>query len=95
VHTGKRRAVGGVDGHSDDSYSFGVTEDGAQNFNCRGAAHTSAVGMIMAAVQAGFADQSHRTRWFSRYYGITPGRYQRRALIGGWAEELLNQPPGG
>jgi AraC-like DNA-binding protein len=30
-----------------------------------------------AAVQAGFADQSHLTRWFSRYYGITPGRYQR------------------
>jgi AraC-like DNA-binding protein len=31
----------------------------------------------VAAVQAGFADQSHLTRWFSRYYGITPGRYQR------------------
>jgi AraC-like DNA-binding protein len=30
-----------------------------------------------AAVQAGFADQSHLTRWFSRYYGITPGGYQR------------------
>jgi AraC-like DNA-binding protein len=30
-----------------------------------------------AAVQAGFADQSHLTRWFSRYYGTTPGRYQR------------------
>jgi AraC-like DNA-binding protein len=27
-------------------------------------------------VRAGFADQSHLTRWFGRYYGITPGRYR-------------------
>jgi AraC-like DNA-binding protein len=33
-----------------------------------------------AAAQAGFADQSHLTRWFSRYYGITPGGYQRAVL---------------
>jgi AraC-like DNA-binding protein len=33
-----------------------------------------------AAVQAGFADQSHLTRWFLRYYGITPGRYRRAVL---------------
>jgi len=33
-----------------------------------------------AAVHAGFADQSHLTRWFSRYYGITPGGYQRAVL---------------
>jgi AraC-like DNA-binding protein len=30
-----------------------------------------------AAVQAGFADQSHLSRWFTRCYGVTPGRYQR------------------
>ncbi|HEV2372447.1 MAG TPA: AraC family transcriptional regulator [Streptosporangiaceae bacterium] len=30
-----------------------------------------------AAAEAGFADQSHLTRWFSRCYGITPGSYQR------------------
>ena len=30
-----------------------------------------------AAVAAGFADQSHLTRWFSRCYGITPGEYRR------------------
>jgi AraC-like DNA-binding protein len=29
-----------------------------------------------AAVQAGFADQSHMTRAFVRQFGITPGRYQ-------------------
>ena len=30
-----------------------------------------------AAAQAGFADQSHLTRWFGRHYGITPAAYQR------------------
>jgi AraC-like DNA-binding protein len=34
--------------HSHETYSFGVTETGAQSFTCRGAAHTSAAGMIMA-----------------------------------------------
>lgn len=34
--------------HSHETYSFGVTEDGAQRFTCRGAAHTSAAGMVMA-----------------------------------------------
>jgi AraC-like DNA-binding protein len=30
-----------------------------------------------AAARTGFADQSHLTRWFTRYYGVTPGIYQR------------------
>lgn len=34
--------------HSHDTYSFGVTEAGAQEFTCRGARHTSAAGMVMA-----------------------------------------------
>ncbi|NBE96906.1 AraC family transcriptional regulator [Nonomuraea sp. KC401] len=34
--------------HSHETYSFGVTETGAQSFTCRGSAHTSAAGMIMA-----------------------------------------------
>jgi AraC-like DNA-binding protein len=34
--------------HSHESYSFGVTDAGAQAFSCRGAAHTSAAGMVMA-----------------------------------------------
>jgi AraC-like DNA-binding protein len=29
-----------------------------------------------AAALAGFADQSHLSRWFLRYYGVTPGSYQ-------------------
>lgn len=28
------------------------------------------------AAETGFADQSHLTRWFGRYYGITPGDYR-------------------
>jgi AraC-like DNA-binding protein len=34
--------------HSHDSYSFGITDAGAQRFRCRGAAHTSGAGMVMA-----------------------------------------------
>ena len=32
-----------------------------------------------AAAQAGFADQAHLTRWFRRYYGVTPGAYRAAA----------------
>jgi AraC-like DNA-binding protein len=32
-----------------------------------------------AAALAGFADQSHLSRWFVRYYGVTPGRFQHAA----------------
>ncbi|NUT46966.1 MAG: AraC family transcriptional regulator [Saccharothrix sp.] len=34
--------------HSHDAYSFGVTEQGAQAFRCRGGAHTSAAGTVLA-----------------------------------------------
>lgn len=34
--------------HSHEAYSFGVTEEGAQAFRCRGWSHTSAAGMVMA-----------------------------------------------
>jgi AraC-like DNA-binding protein len=34
--------------HSHDTYSFGVTETGAQAFTCRGASHVSSAGMVMA-----------------------------------------------
>jgi AraC-like DNA-binding protein len=30
----------------------------------------------VAAAQAGFADQAHLTRWFRRYFGVTPGAYR-------------------
>ncbi|MFB9370660.1 AraC family transcriptional regulator [Kitasatospora albolonga] len=34
--------------HSHDTYSFGITDLGAQSFHCRGANHTSGAGMVMA-----------------------------------------------
>ncbi|MCO6008678.1 AraC family transcriptional regulator [Actinoallomurus purpureus] len=30
-----------------------------------------------AAAEAGFADQAHLTRWFTRTYGVTPAAYRR------------------
>jgi len=36
-----------------------------------------------AAAEAGFADQAHLTRWFRRYYGVTPGAYRAAALADG------------
>jgi AraC-like DNA-binding protein len=43
-----------------------------------------------AAMQAGFSDQSHLTRWFVRCYGITPGGYQRAALRAGPTGDLAS-----
>ena len=33
------------------------------------------------AASTGFADQSHLTRWFGRYFGVTPAAYQRATTI--------------
>jgi AraC-like DNA-binding protein len=34
--------------HSHDTYSFGVTDEGAQAFRCRGGSHLSTAGLVMA-----------------------------------------------
>jgi AraC-like DNA-binding protein len=34
------------------------------------------IGPAAAAAETGFADQAHLTRWFRRYYGVTPGVYR-------------------
>ncbi|WP_236567760.1 MULTISPECIES: AraC family transcriptional regulator [unclassified Nocardiopsis] len=39
------------------------------------------VGLAEVSARVGFADQSHLTRWFCRYYGITPGAF-REAVPG-------------
>ena len=36
---------------------------------------SAGVAPASAAAEAGFADQAHLTRWFRRYYGVTPGAY--------------------
>ena len=38
--------------------------------------------LATAAARSGFADQSHMTRTFRRYYGYTPGAWQRQPLAG-------------
>jgi AraC-like DNA-binding protein len=42
-------------------------------------------GIAEAAIAAGFADQSHLTRWFRRTYGITPRVYQQGGSVPGSA----------
>jgi len=41
----------------------------------------SGVPIADAAVMSGFVDQSHFTRQFKRFTGVTPGRYSARAAI--------------
>lgn len=33
------------------------------------------------AAMTGFTDQSHLTRWFTRYFGVTPGAYRRAVAM--------------
>ena len=44
---------------------------------------SAGVSPARAAAEAGFADQAHLTRWFRRYYGVTPGAYQAAARPAG------------
>ena len=44
---------------------------------------SAGVAPASAAAEAGFADQAHLTRWFRRYYGVTPGAYQAAGGPGG------------
>jgi AraC-like DNA-binding protein len=43
----------------------------------------------IAAAEAGFADQPHLTRWFRRYYGVTPAAFQAAITL------PRRLPPGG
>ncbi|WP_245966308.1 helix-turn-helix transcriptional regulator [Sphaerisporangium album] len=38
--------------------------------------------LVEVAVETGFTDQSHLTRWFTRYFGVTPGAYRRAVATG-------------
>ena len=40
---------------------------------------SAGVAPALVAADAGFADQAHLTRWFRRYYGVTPGAYRAAA----------------
>jgi AraC family transcriptional regulator len=41
-----------------------------------GAVESTNDSLARVALDAGFADQSHFTRWFKRHHGVTPGRYR-------------------
>lgn len=56
--------------------------DYQRQLRLRAARRLLAAGAPAATVAAdvGFADQSHLTRWFTRYYGISPATYQRAVV---------------
>jgi AraC-like DNA-binding protein len=60
--------------------AYGLTPSDCQRqLRLRAARRLIAAGTPIgeAAARAGFADQAHLSRWFSRCCGITPGRCQR------------------
>ncbi len=57
-------------GLSPSEYQRGLRLRAARRALARGA------GVAEVAAQTGFADQAHLTRWFRRWYGITPGAYR-------------------
>lgn len=64
---------------------YGMTpSDYVRQVRLRTARRLLAAGILPAdaAVASGFADQAHLTRWFRRYYGVTPGAYQAAARPG-------------
>lgn len=65
------RAFRSVYGMSPTDYQRQLRLRGARHLIARG------VSISQAAAQSGFADQSHLTRWFTRYYGITPACYRK------------------
>jgi AraC-like DNA-binding protein len=64
------RAFSGAYGLAPSEYQRQLRVRDARRMMSRGVAPAA------AAAQAGFADQAHLTRWFRRYYGITPGAYR-------------------
>ena len=61
------------------SAAFGLAPSEYQRqLRLRSARKLLGAGMPAAwvAAEVGFADQAHLTRWFRRYYGVTPGAYR-------------------
>lgn len=73
--------------HSHETYSFGVTEDGAQSFSCRGEGLTSAAGMVMA-----FNPDDPHDGHATNPSGFT---YRMVHVAPALVEEILGDAPGG
>jgi AraC-like DNA-binding protein len=74
--------------HSHESYSFGVTEHGAQSFTCRGSAHTSGAGMVMA-----FNPDDPHDGWAGAEDGFTYRMVHiGPALVAGVLEDITGRP---
>ena len=58
-----------------------MTTSVSSGYGRRGGCCPRALAPAEVAADAGFADQAHLTRWFRRYYGVTPAAY--RAAAGG------------
>ena len=54
---------------------------------------TTDLPIARVAADAGFADQSHLTRWFGRYLATTPGRYRIDRGHGGCSPSRRHGPP--
>jgi len=65
------------------THAYGMApSDYQRQLRLRAARRLISQGMPLsdAAAEAGFADQAHLSRWFSRCYGVTPGGYQRAVV---------------
>ncbi len=78
--------------HSHETYSFGVTESGAQAFRCRGGSHVSAAGMVMAFNPDDPHDGAAATAAGFRYRMIHIGPGLVREALDGAAAPLFVNP---
>ena len=76
--------------HSHETYSFGVTDSGAQSFTCRGSARTSAAGMVMA-----FNPDDPHDGWAADRMGFTYRMiHTGPELVAGLLSDLTGRPAG-
>ncbi len=78
--------------HSHETYSFGVTESGAQAFRCRGGSHVSTAGMVMAFNPDDPHDGAAATVEGFRYRMIHIGPGLVRDSLDGAAAPLFPHP---
>ncbi|MGW6202923.1 AraC family transcriptional regulator [Streptomyces sp. NPDC055089] len=81
--------------HSHDTYSFGITDAGAQTFRCRGAHHTSGAGMVMAFNPDEVHDGQAAAELGYQYRIVHIGPSMVRDILGDAAGEMPGGSVGG